>query len=67
VATDEMENPEWYPIEAIPLNRLMLADPFWLPRMLSGEKGVVWTEYGPRQETLIGDVVFELVDVLEEE
>lgn len=59
VSTEEMGNPTWYRVDNIPFERLMLADPYWLPRMLSGEKGEVWAEYGPHQKTLIGEVRFE--------
>lgn len=66
ISTEEMDNPQWYQISDIPFERLMLADPYWLPRMLGGDKGIVWAEYGPRQATLMGDVVFQSVDTLEE-
>ncbi len=67
VSTEEMQDPRWCPIATISEEKLMLADPFWLPRMLSGEKGIAWAEYGPRQQTLIGEVRFEPVDGFEEE
>ncbi|MHB1316924.1 MAG: NUDIX domain-containing protein [Minisyncoccota bacterium] len=67
VSTEEMENPQWYEVDNIPFDRLMLADSHWLPRMLSGEKGIASAQYGPYQESLIGDVVFQSTDLLEEE
>lgn len=67
ISTEEMQDPQWCPIATISEQELMLADPFWLPRMLGGEKGIAWAEYGPRQQTLIGEVRFEPVDGFEEE
>ena len=67
ISTDEMKNPRWYLISQITQEKLMPADPFWLPRMLTGEKGIAWAEYDPFQTTLIGEVCFEPRDFLEEE
>ncbi len=66
-STEEMKDPDWYLVKDIPLEKLMLADPYWLLRMLNGEKGIACAEYGPRQETLIGEVKFETVSGFEEE
>jgi 8-oxo-dGTP diphosphatase len=67
VSTEEMDNPKWYSFHSVGQENLMLADPFWLPRMLFGEKGIAWAEYGPYQQTLLSDVRFEPVDSFEEE
>jgi 8-oxo-dGTP pyrophosphatase MutT (NUDIX family) len=67
VSTAEMQEPKEYSIKTLDRNELMPADPFWLPRMLSGELGIAWTEYGPFQKTLIGEVRFESVSSLPEE
>lgn len=67
VSTDEMNNPKWHPLTDIVNLNLMLADHFWLPRMLQGEKGIAWAEYGPFQQSLIGEVRFETVSTFEEE
>ena len=66
-STEEMENPRWYSVADIPLEKLMRADPHWLPRMLAGEKGIAWAEYEPYQKALIGEVKFETVSGFEEE
>lgn len=66
-STEEMENPQWYSVADIPLEKLMRADPYWLPRMLSGEKGIAWAEYEPYQKALIGEVKFEPILGFEEE
>ncbi|MFM2357801.1 MAG: hypothetical protein RJA61_538 [Candidatus Parcubacteria bacterium] len=55
--TDEMGKPQWFPIESLPLEKLMLADPYWLPQVLKGEKIEVWAGYGPHQKILIGEVI----------
>ncbi len=53
VSTEEMADPTWYPISDVPLEKFMLADPFWLPQVLSGKSvhGEVW--YGPEQKSLL--------------
>ncbi len=67
VSTREMKSPAWYRRRFVAREKLMLADRYWLSKMLSGKKGIVWAEYGPHQQTLIGDVCFEPVDSFEEE
>lgn len=62
--TTEMEDPIWFSVVDIPEEDLMLADPFWLPRVLTGEKAIVWAEYGPEQQSLVGDVRYSRVDSL---
>lgn len=66
-STDEMQNPKWYRLETLAREKMMLADPYWLPRMLKGEKGIAYAEYGPRQEKLLGEVKFEVVENVPEE
>ncbi len=66
VSTEEMEDPKWYQIDSIHREKLMLADPFWLPRMLKGDRGIAWAEYAPYQEVLIGEVRFERHNAKEE-
>jgi ADP-ribose pyrophosphatase YjhB (NUDIX family) len=60
-ATKEMGKPKWYNICSLPINRLMLADRYWLPQALNGEKVLVTACYGPNQRSLIGDVCVEKV------
>lgn len=67
VSTSEMDSPQWYSIKSLPEQELMLADRFWLPRMLKGETGIVHAEYGPYQKTLIGKVLFHPESGLTEE
>jgi len=67
ISTDEMKYPAWYDQRSIPFERLMLGDKEWLPRVLSGEKGIVRAEFGPHQQSLVGEVRFEPVDSFEEE
>ncbi len=62
ISTDDMANPEWFPIDNIPLDQMMLADRIWLPIMLSGKKIEGYATYGPRQETLINDVEIEYIN-----
>ncbi len=51
----EVAEPTWFR-EAPPHEDLMAGDPFWLPRVLSGERLHVKVLYGPERKTLIGDV-----------
>ncbi len=37
IETDEM-SPKWFKIQEIPFNQMWEDDPFWLPRILAGEK-----------------------------
>ena len=67
ISTEEMKDPRWFPITTVASQKLMSADPFWLPRMLSGEKGIAFAEYEPYQKALIGSVRFESVDSFDEE
>ena len=54
--SDEMLAPTWFPANALP-TKMMLADQFWLPLALSGKKIVAEAHYGPRQQTLLCDVI----------
>lgn len=65
--TEEMGPPQWYSISDLASENLCPADPYWMPRMLSGEKGIAWAEFGPYQKDLIGDVIFQPVESVEEE
>ena len=37
IETDEM-SPKWFNVQEIPFNQMWEDDPFWLPRILAGEK-----------------------------
>ncbi|MFA6043248.1 MAG: NUDIX domain-containing protein, partial [Patescibacteria group bacterium] len=50
--TEEMADPAWFSKNALPLGKLMPADPYWLPRILAGEFLYVKAWYGPAQKTL---------------
>ncbi|MEI6843582.1 MAG: NUDIX domain-containing protein [bacterium] len=65
--TVEMKNARWFSVENLATENLMPADPFWLPRMLGGDKGIAWAEYGPHQSHLIGEVIFESVTSFDDE
>jgi 8-oxo-dGTP diphosphatase len=54
--TGEMANPTWFSKDELPLEKLMLADPFWLPRVLAGETLYVEAWYGPEQKSLEREV-----------
>jgi len=56
IETDQMRSPAWYSFANLPVQRMMLADRFWLPRMLGGEKLYAQAWYGPRQQTLLRPV-----------
>ncbi|MFA6446614.1 MAG: NUDIX domain-containing protein [Candidatus Paceibacterota bacterium] len=60
--TDEAADPRWYPISALPLAEMLLADPFWVPTALSGKKIKVEANYGPFQKELIGSVKITEID-----
>ena len=59
--TDEMGPPEWFSDGSLPSDRLMPADPFWLPVVLKGKKIRAEAHYGPFQKTLLKPV--EIVEV----
>lgn len=56
-STKDMMHPAWYKIDDLPVHRMMLADALWVPKAVAGKKISVDAAYGPRQETLIGEVV----------
>jgi 8-oxo-dGTP diphosphatase len=59
--TKKMANPRWFSSDRLPLGSMMPADPYWVPRIVRGEKGVVTACYGPFQKTLLTPVQFESV------
>lgn len=66
--TPEMGPPQWFGTGTLPLGELMPADRIWLPRFFrDGKLLVVQASYGPRQETLEGDVLIDEVLTLPEE
>ena len=63
--TDEMLQPTWYKKSAVPYERMMLADRFWVPPVIEGRKVVGKAKYGPYQETLLEDVELKFVDSID--
>ena len=61
VSTDDIANPEWYLTNNLPLSELMPADPYWLPRALSGEKIIGEARNGPDFAYLIGKVKVDAI------
>ncbi|MEI6528234.1 MAG: NUDIX domain-containing protein [bacterium] len=64
-STPDMLEPNWYEVRSLPVERLMLADRYWLPQALSGYKLLVKASYGPSQQTLDGEVEIKIVANLE--
>ncbi len=56
LTTEEMRNPKWFEVQKLPVDKMMPADPFWLPRALAGERIYAEAWYGPRQQTLLQPV-----------
>lgn len=52
----EMLDPRSYSIADLPLDELMKADPYWMPKVFSGEKLRVWVHYSPFQKKFLGPV-----------
>lgn len=67
VSTEDMADPKFYPISSIPLDQMMPADKIWVPEIFSGKRFIGKAKYGPRQETLIGEVEITYVDSFPEE
>jgi 8-oxo-dGTP diphosphatase len=64
-ATEEMGEPTFFPINALPLDEMMPADAAWLPRAILGETMIVRASYGPFQKELLASV--EILPVPKEE
>ena len=56
VSTDEMTEPTFFPFDKLPLDAMMPADRYWVPRILAGECLIVRASYGPFQKKLLGPV-----------
>ncbi len=56
VATEEMAVASWYSIDDLPLEKLLPADPYWLPFALHGKSVFVRGGYGPGLEYLLPDL-----------
>ena len=55
--TEEMIEPAWYPVDALPFDRMMLADKHWMPIALAASAPIyVQAWYGPKRQTLLRTV-----------
>ncbi len=57
-ATEEMGAPKQFDVGNLPIESMMPADSYWIPRVLAGETGVVRAHYAPLQKELVGPVEF---------
>lgn len=64
--TAEMITPTWFRLESLPLNEMMPADRFWLPRAFSGERLIVTVHYGPFQKEILRPIEVEVVERFDE-
>lgn len=64
--TDEMATPTWWPDERLPFNEMPIADRYWLPIVLAGQKLVGHVHYGPGQKALQGQLDIRIVNDLDE-
>ncbi|MFC1756352.1 8-oxo-dGTP diphosphatase [Patescibacteria group bacterium] len=64
--TAEMLDPQWFKVDNLPLDKMMPADPYWIPVILEGKKIIAKAKYGPHQKELIGEVEIREVDSLPE-
>lgn len=64
--TDEMTEPGWFPIDALPFREMMPSDPGWLPNVFGGREFRVWATLKSNQRELVGEVRVEYVDRLPE-
>lgn len=53
VSTREMRQPEWYPLNALPFDNMLPADPFWLPHAFEGVPFYAEVWYGPKQKNIL--------------
>ncbi|MEM6278284.1 MAG: 8-oxo-dGTP diphosphatase [Verrucomicrobiota bacterium] len=59
VPTETREaKPEWFPVDALPLDRMWADDRHWLPRMLTGKRFQAWFRFDD-EEMLSKEVRFE--------
>lgn len=62
ISTDEMYCPSWFSKNKMPYEDMMPADKYYLRFVLYGWKIIGQAEYGPFQQTLIGEVRFYYVE-----
>lgn len=55
--TEEMLTPTWFPINNLPLDNLMPADPDWLPLVLAGQKIIGEAFYSEGQKEKIAPTI----------
>jgi ADP-ribose pyrophosphatase YjhB (NUDIX family) len=54
VATDEMGEPAWYPIDTLPIEQMWEGDRLWLPNLLTGEILDGWIDYEKVTKEILG-------------
>lgn len=57
-----MKNATWFPISDLPLDKMMPADPEYIPQMLQGDLIVGEAFYGPFQKEILQPTKIELVE-----
>ena len=64
--SDEMGTPEWFAVDALPVDQMMLADRDWLPTLLASDSPIyAQCAYGPKQQTLERPSVVHLATLAE--
>jgi 8-oxo-dGTP diphosphatase len=54
VETEEMGEPKWYDMSALPLDRMWSGDKLWLPRLFAGEILDGWVDYDDLTKEILG-------------
>lgn len=62
----EMKTPTWFDCANLPWEEMPIADPHWLPLVLSGHKVIAHFHHGPKQETLLREPEIQIVETLPE-
>ncbi len=67
-ASDEMIEPALFPLSALPFNKMMPADPYWILPVLFGERKILGEfHYGPRQRSLEREpIILDLPEEMED-
>lgn len=62
--TEEMADPKWFEIKHLPFKKMMPADKFWVPLVLSGKKIFGKAKYGPFQRRLLAPMEIQELQTL---
>ena len=57
--TDEIR-PQWFPVAALPFDRMWDDGKYWLPRVLTGERLCATFSYAPDRETVAESAIVQL-------